>query len=309
MESMNGMNGEQQQALVKPPKTAEQECHEHVRAGFVSYLVSAPLHGRGSIAFWQEGVQNMDFYGIITRGICIFDLFWHVALWLVLLIFEIWTYTAFQNNVQVKAAVPEIVADPTATPPVIGVPAVPKAEYHMADADGAAGSRVLLDELFVGEFGAFLIAFTGLVISIVFGFMGQPSGKAWPSTICFLFGGIKASLAFTVLIILVASDKWHGFNSVTDVSADGNQETVTMRQMLLWGVLLKCLLLAQLSANEKFWGSASDDDTYANFCFLLKGLQKDDITHRTLRGEGKWGPSGHYASAGSWNQKGGGSAA
>ena len=111
--------------------------------------------------------------------------------------------------------------------------------------------------LAVGQFTTFMIAFVGIIISAVFGFLGQPSGKAWPSTICFLFGGLKASLAFTVLIIIVASDKWTGFNSATQAGMDGHQETVTMRQMALWSVAFKFLAIAQLSANEKFWGSGS----------------------------------------------------
>ncbi len=292
-------------------KTLSEDCHEHVHAGWVSYLVSAPLHGRGSIAFWQSGVQNIDIYGIITRFICIFDLFWHVAMWLVLLVFEIWTYNTFQTYDQVLT---DKVTDPT-TPAAVGEP------YKMAsmsitwkDATGAAiaptlssdgSARMLLDELYIGAFGAFLIAFIGLVITIIFGALGQPAGKAWPSTVCFLFGGLKTSLVFSVLIILVAVMKWDGFVSATEVDTNGYQETVTMRQMLLWGVLLKGLLLAQLSANEKFWGSASDDDTYANFCFLLKNLKRDDIEHRTLRGPDKWGPPGYYASAkeGKWQGK------
>ena len=303
---MEASEGAEKVALTVDP--AVQKCQEDVRAGYISYLVSAPLHGRGSLAFWQSGKMNLDFYGIVTRGICIVDLIWHVALWLVLIVFEIWTYSVFQTYNQVLH---DKITDP-ANPAAVGDP------YKMAsmtitwkDASGAdiaptmssAGSaRMLLDELYIGEFGAFLIAVVGLVISIVFGLMGQPAGKAWPSTVCFLFGGLKVSLVFSVLIILVAVMKWDGFVSASEVDTNGYQETVTMRQMLLWAVLLKTLLLAQLSANEKFWGSASDDDTHANFCFLLKGLpDKANISnHRT-----GFLP-GYYESAkdGKWNGQG-----
>ena len=252
----------------KTPKTLVTECREEVNAGFVSYLISAPLHGRGSLAFWQSGIDKVNFYAFVTRFICIVDLFWHLALWIGLLVLECWTYTNFQNYMQTKHGTPE-------------------EEYRMADGPGDT-SRVLLDELYVGQFTTFMIAFVGIIISAVFGFLGQPSGKAWPSTICFLFGGLKASLAFTVLIIIVASDKWTGFNSATQAGMDGHQETVTMRQMALWSVAFKFLAIAQLSANEKFWGSGSDDDMYANMCFLLGKLDtsgyKKDVTHYTSKG-------------------------
>lgn len=230
-----------------------------MNAGFVSYLISAPLHGRGSLAFWQSGAP-VNFYSFVTRLICIVDLVWHLALWIALLVLESWTYNKFQDYMQVKHG-------------------TPNDEYRMAASPGDT-SRVLLDELYVGQFTTFMIAFAGIIITAIFGFMGQPSGKAWPSTICFLFGGLKASLAFTVLIIIVASDKWTGFNSATESGMDGHQETVTMRQMALWSVALKFFAIAQLSANEKFWGSGSDDDMYANMCFLLGKLDETGTQSR-----------------------------
>ena len=251
-------------------KTLVEKCQDDVTAGYISYLVSAPLHGRGSLAFWQSGVKTLDAYGHITRAICVIDLIWHVALWLILLIFEIWTYSVFQTYTQTTAAVAAVMSADGLTEIS---PAADAFEHRMGAVPVVGNSRVLLDELYIGAFGSFLIAFIGLVISIVFGLMGQPSGKAWPSTICFLFGGLKVSLVFSVLIVLVATEKWHGFTTATEVGADGNQETVTMRQMLLWAVLLKGLLIAQLSANEKFWGDASDDDQNANICMLLKGIK------------------------------------
>jgi hypothetical protein len=242
----------------QPLMAPEMACDEAVNAGFISYLISATLHGRGSLAFWGSGLPSeaVGTYRLLTRAIAVVDLFWHVALWLIVAIFEIWSYGNFQSYEQHRGTVEQRMADNTS----------PDAGDH---------SRVLLDELFVGQFTGFMIALVGLVISFVFGLLGQPSGKAWPSTICFLFGGLKASLLFTLLIIVVASDKWYKFNSVTEVGEDANQTTVTMRQMLLWLVGLKCLLLQQLSANEKFWGSASDDDAYANLCSLLSSVKSD----------------------------------
>ena len=259
-----------------PPDNAKTglvaDCDKEVNAGFVSYLISAPLHGRDSLAFWQSGNKNLSCYATITRVICIIDLIWHVALWGCLFVWEIWTYNTFQTHMQHTDAVAEVVADPSATPPVVGVAPVDAYDHRMAESHGET-SRVLLDELYVGQFTTFWIAFFGLVVSGIFGLMGQPAGKAWPSTLCFLFGGLKASLLFTVLIILVASNGgWVGFNSALEAGQNGHQETVTMRQLALWSAAFKMLLIAQLGANEKFWGSGSDDDMYANMCHLLGKL-------------------------------------
>lgn len=235
------------EALIQPKNLVE-DCNKHVRAGYISYLVSATLHGRGALAFWGSGVQwgNDWFFHVLTRIIAVIDLLWHVGLWIWVSVFECWVYDHFRRVKQHMGA----------------------KEYHMANGENDE-SRVILEELFVGQFIGYICAAIALVICIVFGLFGQPSGKAWPSTICFLFGGLKASLLFTLLIIVVASDKWDGFNRVMNEGLDGHQRTVTVRQMLLWLVGLKCLLLQQLSANEKFWGSASEDDAYANICSLL----------------------------------------
>jgi len=255
-----------------PPETKTglvADCDKEVNAGFISYLVSAPLHGRGSLAFWQSGNKSPSCYAIITRVICIIDLIWHVALWGCLFVWEIWTYNTFQTHMQHTDAVPAVMAADGVTELS---PAVDAYDHRMADAHGES-SRVILDELYVGQFTTWWIAFFGLVVSIIFGLLGQPAGKAWPSTLCFIFGGLKASLLFTVLIILVASNGgWVGFNSALEAGQNGHQETITMRQLALWSAAFKMLLLAQLSANEKFWGSGSDDDMYANMCHLLGKL-------------------------------------
>lgn len=246
------------EALIAPKNLVE-DCNKHVRAGYISYLVSATLHGRGALAFWGSGVAwtgDNWFFHALTRIIAVVDLFWHVGLWIWVSIFECWVYDHFRRVKQNNHG----------------------AEYHMANGANDE-SRVILEELFVGQFIGYLVAAIALVICIIFGLFGQPSGKAWPSTICFLFGGLKASLLFTLLIIVVASDKWDGFNSVMHEGLNGHQQTVTVRQMLLWLVGLKCLLLQQLSANEKFWGSASEDDAYANICSLLSYYKSGTERH------------------------------
>lgn len=261
-----------------------EDCKREVNAGICSYLVSAPLHGRGLAAFWQAGktVRSKDYCVVcLTRLIALADLIYHVALWITLAVFEIHGYSLFQarkltdfsdpNHAQYLfaeegtyvAAVAAVAADPTATPPVVAVAAVPA---HYAKAGPHESARILIDELVIGQFTLFLFSILlGLVASLIFGFMGQPSGKAWPATISFLIGGLKGSLIFSVLVVIVSATKWNGFMN----AEHPGEEVVTFRQMLLWGIAFKSLLLMQLDANRNFWGSASSNDLYANMCWLL----------------------------------------
>lgn len=264
---------------------SEQECKEQVNAGIVSYLISAPLHGRGLAAFWQAGKSwygGKDFCMVcLTRLVALADLIYHVALWITLAVFEIHGYSLFQNRKLTDysdaskaqylfaeegdyvAATAAVAADPTATPPVVAAAAVPA---HYTKALPHESARILIDELVIGQFTLFLFSILlGLVASFIFGLMGQPSGKAWPATISFLIGGLKGSLIFSVLVVIVSATKWNGFMN----AEHPHDEVVTFRQMLLWGIAFKSLLLMQLDANRNFWGSASSNDLYANMCWLL----------------------------------------
>lgn len=253
------------------------ECKRSVNAGIVSYLISAPLHGRGLAAFWQagKGWHSKDYFMVcLTRLVALADLIYHVALWITLLVLEIHGYSLFQERMLTDYSngnekyffaeegtyVAEVAADATATPPVAHVPA------HYTKAAAHESGRLLIDELVIGQFTLFLFSILlGLAASLIFGFMGQPSGKAWPATISFLIGGLKGSLIFSVLVVVVSAMKWNGF-----MNADHpHDEVVTFRQMLLWGIAFKSLLLMQIDANRNFWGSASSNDLYANMCWLL----------------------------------------
>ena len=280
-----------------------EDCKREVNAGFVSYMVSAPLHGRGLAAFWQAGktVASKDYCVVcLTRLIALADLVYHVALWITLLVFEIHGYSLFQERKLTDysdashaqylfaeegdyvAAVAAVAADPTATPPVVAAAAVPA---HYTKIAMHESPRILLDELVIGQFTLFLFSILlGLVASIIFGLMGQPSGKAWPATISFLVGGLKGSLIFSVLVVVVSAMKWNGFMN----AEHPGEEVVTFRQMLLWGIAFKSLLLMQLDANRNFWGSASSNDLYANMCWLLS-KDAENYTYDKNRANKGWG--------------------
>jgi hypothetical protein len=277
-------------------------CKKQVNAGIVSYLVSAPLHGRGLAAFWQPGkdsYHDKDYCMVLlTRLIAVVDLVYHVALWIALAVFEGRAYDLFQNQkltdysngdqqyffAEEGTYVAEVAADPTATPPVEKVPA------HYTKIAASESARILIDELVIGQFTLFMLSIVlGLAATIIFGLMGQPAGKAWPATLSFLIGGLKGSLIFSTLVVVVSAMKWNGFMN----AQHPHEEVVTFRQLLLWGIAFKSLLLMQLDANRNFWGNASSNDLYANMCWLLGSKNAHGHTYTynkdTPNGSGSYG--------------------
>lgn len=193
--------------------------------GWVSYVVSAPLSNKGSPFFWN----GTNWLGYIAALV---DVFYHVLIWLAILIMDCWV-----------------------------------AHLPNRDEDSHSIGDAYAQELQWGATVCTILVWTGLVISIVFGFMGQIPGSAWPSTVSLLRGGAIGGIIFSALYALKlmamvgggANDVHNNWNIVTA------EPEITVRQLTLWSIGLKCLAFATLDANLNYWGAVTQREL-ANIC-------------------------------------------
>lgn len=182
----------------------------------VSYLVSAPLAHRGAPFFWAAANGG-------GRLVALVDLLFHVCLWASIVVLDSWIMVL--PNRDADDALKHEIGDEFAK------------EIQFAAS--------LCNYLFLG----------GLVLSIVFGWLGQMHGSAWPTQIVFTLGMGMASLLFTLLyalkLMMMTGDGVNGnWNTVKETPE------VTVRQMTLWLVFLKVLAITMMKANKEFWGPA-----------------------------------------------------
>lgn len=111
-----------------------------------------------------------------------------------------------------------------------------------------------LREIQNGALICLCIAFFGLVVAQALGLLGQPAGKAWPSTVGLVMGGGIASTVFSVVLCLSFSF------AVPDVS---------VRICALATVAIKIIALATARANIDFWGSCEQADKLDNICAFM----------------------------------------
>lgn len=121
-------------------------------------------------------------------------------------------------------------------------------------------------ELQMGSFWCLVVAFVGLAIAQVFGFMNQEAGKLYASTYALIVGGGFASIIFNILHFTNGGDWLH-----TNTSAD--DAATTFRFMVYWCIALKILAVITVQQNARFWGhcksvsvrdsAASDNDGQA----------------------------------------------
>lgn len=106
------------------------------------------------------------------------------------------------------------------------------------------------------------LALFGLVVAQIFGWLGQPVGKAWPTTVGLIVGGLLGSLLFTILLVVTFSD--------TLLSPDASR----LRGLTLIGIALKVFTLSTLRANIEFWGACEHSAEMNQICNLTKGTVK-----------------------------------
>lgn len=193
--------------------------------GWVTYVVSAPLSNKGSPFFWA----GTNWLGYIAALV---DVFYHVLLWLAILIMDCWV-----------------------------------AHLPNRDEDAHSIGDAYAQELQWGATVCTILVWTGLFISIVFGFMGQIPGSAWPSTVSLLRGGAIGGIIFSALYALklmamVGDGKTDVHNNWNIVAVEPE---ITVRQLTLWSIGLKCLAFATLDANLNYWGPVTQREI-ANIC-------------------------------------------
>ena len=195
--------------------------------GWVSYVVSAALSSKGSPFFWA----NTTCLGYIAALV---DILYHVCLWLAILIMDCWVAHMPNRN---------------------------EDAHSIGDA--------YAQELQWGATVCTILVWVGLAISIVFGFLGQIPGSAWPSTVSLLRGGAMGGIVFSALYALKlmmmvgggAHDTHNNWNIVTA------EPEITVRQLTLWSIGLKCLAFATLDANLNYWGPVTQREI-ANVCLF-----------------------------------------
>lgn len=195
--------------------------------GWITYVVSAPLSSKGSPYFWPMG----NVCGIIAALV---DVLFHVCLWLAILIMDCWV-----------------------------------AHLPNRDEDSHSIGDAYAQEIQWGGLICTILVWAGLVISIAFGIMGQIPGAAWPSTVALLRGGAIGGIVFHSLYALKIMEMTGG--GATDMHNNWNLVTaepeITVRQLTLWTVGLKCLAFACLDANLNFFGPVKEAEL-ANVCSL-----------------------------------------
>ena len=118
-----------------------------------------------------------------------------------------------------------------------------------------------LNDVRTGAFWCTFLVFLGLLMAVVYGALGQPAGKAWPTTVGMIVGGGVASLIFSFILAM-----WSG---AVVLDADEERTVESVRHVTLWLVALKTLALAVVNANINFWGACEQADQLANICALM----------------------------------------
>ena len=219
-------------------KTFENDCespwdnHHMTFLGIpirMSYLISAPLHSKFVAPFWLQA-------NCIGMMAAFADLMWHLLLWIAVLIMDVW---------------------------VAHIPNRPSDAHSIGDA--------FARELQWAATMSTGLVWAGLFLAIVFGFLGQTIGGAWPSTISLIKGGGTASAIFSALYLL----KMIAMVGDGDATTDDDWNTIvalpylTIRQLTIWSLALKCLALAVVDANMQFGGPADRNDIM-QVCSLVK---------------------------------------
>tara|TARA_B110001452_G_scaffold177050_1_gene148490 strand:- start:262 stop:1086 length:825 start_codon:yes stop_codon:yes gene_type:complete len=119
------------------------------------------------------------------------------------------------------------------------------------------------------------IALFGLLVAQVFGWLGQPAGKAWPSTVGMIMGGGIASTVFSVMFCLSFSFAVPAVLAATDPEAD--PPYVSVRYCSLANVAIKIIALATTRANIDFWGSCEQADKLNNICLLMSNKRPSGV--------------------------------
>ena len=202
---------------------------------WLTYVVSAPFSSKGSPFFLPKAYDgSMGWNYCMSAMAGTIDLLYHVLLWVAILIMDCW---------------------------VANLP-------HRGE-DAHSIGDMYADEIQWGATVCTILVWIGLFIAIVFGVLGQIPGSAWPSTVSLLRGGAIGSILFSTLYALKLmmmvgggpNDTANNWNIVTV------EPEITVRQLTLWSIGLKCLALTCLDANLNFFGPVKEPEL-ANVCGL-----------------------------------------
>jgi len=135
-----------------------------------------------------------------------------------------------------------------------------------------------LNDVRTGSFWCTLLAVIGLLMAVVYGALGQPAGKAWPSTIGMVIGGGVASLIFSFILAL-----WSG---AVVLAADEERTAESVRHVTFWLIALKTFALAVVNANINFWGACEQADQLSNICALMSSKKMPSAANYAANLEG-----------------------
>ena len=136
-------------------------------------------------------------------------------------------------------------------------------------ADNAVTNIKLSRDLEVGALVCTCLVFAGLLLAQIFGWLGQPAGKAFPTTVALVVGGGLASLIFTVVDLIQGAG-----HAMTEAAEDSVADAASLRRGMVWLVGLKVLALATAQANIAFWGACEQAHKLNNLCALMDGPGK-----------------------------------
>lgn len=208
---------------------------------WLTYVVSAPFSSKGSPFFLPkayDGTMGWNYCMSAMAGTI--DLIYHVLLWVAILIMDCW---------------------------VANLP-------HRGE-DAHSIGDMYAEEIQWGATVCTILVWIGLVISIIFGFLGQIPGSAWPSTVSLMRGGAIGGIVFSSLyalklMMMVGGGPHDTANNWNVVTAEPE---ITVRQLTLWVIGLKCLALTCLDANLNYFGPVTEPEL-ANVCGLSADYEK-----------------------------------
>ena len=177
-----------------------------------------------------------DFWGgadWIGRMTTLFDFLIHVGLWVAVLIIDCLIYTN--------------------------------------DEVGLPGTSMFMREIQNGVLVSTVLVWIGLLLALILGALGQPAGKAFPSTIGLVLGGGFSSMMFSLVYLVLLPD---GGPTGIMTATDG---LVTLRQLSVWTLGLKTLAFYVAKANIDFHGACEHESMLKNICAFMKSKPATDL--------------------------------
>lgn len=129
------------------------------------------------------------------------------------------------------------------------------------DPVGDGDTKIFMREIQAGVITSTCLVWVGLFLAIIFGILGQPAGKAFPSTVAFVLGGAFASILFSLVYVILLVN-W----TEAMTSTDTGRYFMTLRQLSLWSLGLKSVAFYYAKANIDFHGACEHESMLKNIC-------------------------------------------